>query len=164
MKKLHLLTLAAVALLAAPVASFGSHWTAVCSTGAIDEADVSQYQFSGAGLFFASGQTGTIQAKYNVTNTTQEENIPPWNTLELAYADNSASSSVSASLVRVTRCTGVTLTIATVSSTNLAGVHCSTDALSEDVNFGSYNYYIIVTITRTVTTVSPAAYTLTLRP
>ena len=69
MKKLQLLAIATVALLAAPVASFGSHWTSVCSTGAIDESDVSQYQFALAALMFASGQTGTIQAKYNVTNT-----------------------------------------------------------------------------------------------
>jgi hypothetical protein len=162
MKKLQLLAIATVALLAAPVASFASHWTAVCSTGAIDDADLDQYAFSLAALTFASGQTGTIQAKYNVTNTSQEVNIPPWTTLELAYLDTSTSSSVSATLFRVTRCTGAVLSIASVTSTDSATAHCSTDALSEVVNFGTYNYYIIVTVTRSSTSVSPAAYTLTL--
>ena len=162
MKKLHIIALATVALLAAPVASFATHWTAVCSTGAIDEADVDQYAFSLAALTFRSGQTGTIQAKYNVTNTSQEVNIPPWTTLQLGYLDTSASSSVSAVLFRVTRCTGAVTSIASVTSTDSATAHCSTGALSEAVNFGSFNYYIIVTVNRSSTSVSPAAYTLTL--
>ncbi len=163
MKKLHLLALAAVALLAAPVPSFAHHWTSVCSTGAIDDADLNQYAVGTASLSFFSGVTGTITARYNVTNTSQNVNIPPWTTLQMGYLDNSASSAITATLYQVSRCTGTVTSIASVTSTDSASIHCSSDTFpANTINFGVNNYVIVVVMTRSVTTVFPAAYTLTL--
>ena len=112
MKKLQFLAVVVtVALLAAPVASFAMHWTSICSGGAIDEADLALYAVSNSSLTFASGATGTVSARYNVTNTSvPADNTPPYTTLELGSLDTSTGT-VTATLYEVTPCTGAIVSI-----------------------------------------------------
>jgi hypothetical protein len=162
MKKLHILALATVALLAAPVASFANHWTAVPSTGAIDEADLSLYQVNGATLFFASGKTGDIFARYNVTNTSTSATSPGWTTLELGYTDTSVSGFVEAIFYEVDPCTGTRSVICSVFSSD-DGTACNTCTFpSTTVNFAANLYFVTIVVNRSTTAASPIANTVRL--
>jgi hypothetical protein len=160
MKKLQLLAIATVTLLAAPVASFAFHWTSLCSAGAtIDEDDVGLFQFNNGSLFFESGATGTILARYNVTNTTGDE-TPPYTTLELGYFDDGAGS-VQASLYEIDPCTGALVTVCSVTSTDSPTATCTTCTFPNTTfDFGTDLYYVRVIVTRTSTAVNPQAHTL----
>ena len=161
MKKLQLLAIATVALLAAPVASFASHWTSICSVGAIDEADLALYAFSNSSLTFKSGATGTVSARYNVTNTSVPgDNTPPYTTLELGSLDT-GTGSVTATLYEVTRCTGDIVVICTVTSTTQSTADCNTCTFPNTTfNFSTNLYYVIVTLSRSVSTATTQANTL----
>jgi hypothetical protein len=94
MKKLSLLGLAALMVLATPVASLAqSGWTSPCSSGAtIDEMALGLYAVnpfpSNACLTYRGTRTGTIAARYDVTNTAVSSNpLPPWTILEFGYVD-----------------------------------------------------------------------------
>ena len=161
MKKLQLLAIATVALLAAPAASFASHWTSICSAGAIDEADLALYAFTNSSLTFASGATGTVSARYNVTNTSVPgDNTPPYTTLELGSLDTGVGS-VSATLFEVNRCTGDIVAICTVLSTTLATADCNTCTFPNTTfNFSANLYSVIVTLSRNFSTATTQANTL----
>ena len=61
-------------------------WTAVGSTGAVDEMSLGIFGTSGPNLGFRGGQGAQIVARYNVTNTYDNNGIPTmpgWKTLEL---------------------------------------------------------------------------------
>jgi len=94
MNKLYALGLATLALLAAPVASFAqSGWTSPCSARAtLDETALAIYAVNpfpnNACLTFRTGRTGTIAARYDVTNTAVPSTpVPPWTIFELGYFD-----------------------------------------------------------------------------
>ena len=161
MKKLQLLAIATVALLAAPAASFASHWTSVCSDGAIDESTVSNFAFSNASLTFASLKTGSVFARYNVTNTSVPgDNTPPYTTLQLGSLDTSTGS-VTATLYEVTPCTGAIVAICTVTSTTQSTADCNTCTFPNTTfNFSANLYYVIVTLSRTSSTPTTQANTL----
>src|SRR5689334_14216923 len=133
MKKLYLLTLAAVAFLATPVATFAQFalegvWTSVCSVGAVDEADQGLYQVTGAQLFFGASKVGSIIARYNIVNTSNSSGTqqPAWNTFELGYTDTGAGS-ITAFLYEVDPCTGAQETICSFTPGNtVAGGACAT--------------------------------------
>jgi hypothetical protein len=148
MKKIHILSLAILALLAAPIASFASHWTSVCSVGAIDDSSLDLYAVSNSSLTFASGATGSVFARYNVTNTSVPgSNTPPYTTLELGSLDTSTGS-VSATLYEVTPCTGAITAICTVRSTTQSTADCNTCTFPNTTfNFSTNLYYVIVTLT-----------------
>jgi hypothetical protein len=150
MKKLQLLAIATVALLAAPVASFASHWTSVCSAGAIDESSFGRFAFNNSSLTFAAGATGTISARYNVTNTSVPgDNTPPYTTLELGSLDTVAWGSVTATLYEVNACTGAITTICTVVSTTQSFADCNTCTFPNTTfNFSANLYFVIVNLVR----------------
>jgi hypothetical protein len=160
MKKLQLLAIATVALLAAPVASFANHWTSVCSAGAIDESGFGRFVFSNSSLTFATGATGPVSARYNVTNTSTS-NIPPYTTLELGSLDTSTFGSVHATLYEVTPCTGAITAICTVTSTTQATADCNTCTFPNTTfNFSTNLYYVLVTLLRTSSNATIRANTL----
>jgi hypothetical protein len=161
MKKLQLLAIATVALLAAPVASFAMHWTSICSAGAIDESAFGRYQFFNSSLTFASGATGTISARYNVTNTSvPADNTPPYTTLQLGSLDTSTGT-VTATLYEVTPCTGAITAICTVTSTTQATADCNTCTFPNTTfNFSTNLYYVIVNLSRTSSGATTQANTL----
>ena len=159
MKKLHILALATVTLLVTPVATFAYHWTSACSAGAtIDEADLSQYQVDKSSLFFASGETGIILARYNVTNTTGDD-TPPYTTFELGYTDTSTLGSVTAFLYEVDPCTGLRVEICRVVS--IDNTTCNTCTFPNTTfNFATNLYFVTVQLSRTSTAANPMANTL----
>ncbi|HSG40099.1 MAG TPA: hypothetical protein VLE27_10720, partial [Thermoanaerobaculia bacterium] len=81
------LTLAVVFLFLAalPLSAQTGTWTAVGSTGIIDEASLGIFQFGTTNLTYnAGGSLSPIIARYNVTNTWgASDDTPPWTTLEM---------------------------------------------------------------------------------
>src|SRR5262245_63769230 len=93
MKKLSLLAMTTLALLATAITSFAQGapaWTSPGSAGAtMDETSVTLYAVNppdNTCLTFKGAKTGTIQARYDVVNTAVPSTpFPAWNTFELGY-------------------------------------------------------------------------------
>jgi hypothetical protein len=146
-------------------------WTAVASTGVIDESDESIYAFSGSALSYlvGSASTSTIEARYNVVNTFDNNanpNIPGWTILELG-SSAPAGSTVSATLYRVRPCDGFREILCTVSNVGegQGGGICKTCQFAPNtINFANYLYFVQVNLSRNTAGVNPNAYTLRLLP
>lgn len=127
-------------------------WTAVGSTGAVDELSLPAFAASGATLGFAGASSATsVVARYNVTNTFDNNAIPTqpgWMTMELtSFAP--AGTSVSAKLVKVHRCDGVVTSICTASNVGGGGPSCSFCKIAPaTIDFSNDLYYVEVTLTR----------------
>jgi len=147
-----------------PAAAITGSWTGVGSTGVVDESAAGTYAFGSTNLGYApaSASISPIFARFNVTNTLQTSDTPPWNTLELGYFDNAATSSVRADLIQVTPCTGVQTVLCSVTSNDNAVSTCKPCTFTAPINFATNVYYIQVTISRNVATVSPQLLTLKL--
>jgi hypothetical protein len=144
--------------LAAVPAAAQQAWTAVGSTGAIDEASLGLYSTSISSLGFVAGPTGTVFARYNVTNAFGGgfTDTPPWNILEMTYFDNSVSSNVTAVLFKVDRCTGATSVVCGMSSIDAAANTCQTCAIPAGaINFATSNYVVEVRVSRNTNAVNP---------
>jgi hypothetical protein len=152
-----------LALLALPLpilAQVNPVWTAVMTTGAIDEVNYTPVNFSfngggGAGSaslgFLGASVNPAIVARYNVTNLGGTSN-PGWTTFELGAIDtsNAAGNQVQARLIQVKPCTGtqqVLCTITSVLSNNGMCTPCTFPATTFD--FTTYLYYVEVTVSRT---------------
>lgn len=149
------------ALLLAPLslAAQTANWTAVASTGAIDEASLAAYETNGALLQHAAGSVTPIVARYNVDSFIDE---PVWDNLELGYFDNAAGSAVSAVLYRVDPCTGNRVAVCTINSIDSAVATCLRCSFSHQMDFDVYLYYVEVTITRNATNLTPSIRSLRL--
>lgn len=153
-------------------------WTAVASTGAIDESSLPDFVFgTGAATpsalgFKPNSHAMALQARYNVTNTFDNNanaNIPNWTTLELV-AEAPNNSTVTAALYRIERCTGKVLSsnpnqpfdpLCSVQITNSAVSICRTCAFNAAlVDFSQYFYFVDVTFTRPNVQRRPIAYAL----
>jgi hypothetical protein len=111
MKKLSLLGLAALTLLATPVASLAqSGWTSPCSSSTtIDEMAIGLYAVNpfpnNACLTYRAGRFGRIEARYDVTNTAVPSTPnPPWMTLEFGYVDPGLGAGATAILYEINPC------------------------------------------------------------
>lgn len=161
-----ILRITALALFALPHSlSAQLAWTAIASDGSVDESNYTpvNFAFTGASLgFLGASINPAIVAHYNVTNITDAPN-PSWNTLELGAIDSSgaAGNQVTATLIRVNRCTGAQLAICTTTSvTNTAGVCTSCTFPPNTFNFAQFHYYVEVRISRTASTIVEQATTL----
>jgi len=88
---------------------------------------------------------------------------PAWTTLELGAIDSSAvaGNQVTATLIRVTRCTGAQLAICTATSvTSTTGACTPCTFPGNTFDFNNFLYYVEVKISRTASTVSELATTL----
>jgi hypothetical protein len=136
--------------------AFAAHdWTAVASTGAIDNSSLGFFAFAGPTLTYLAGSNSAapVIARYNVTNTYDEGAIPDMpgrTTLELGYsAIGLPPGAVSATLFQVDPCTGNQVAICTVNSLPNATNICGTCNFGAGVfNFANHLYYIQVTLTR----------------
>jgi hypothetical protein len=159
--------LAVTVLAGLPLAAQTGTWTAVASTGVVDESAAGIYAFGATNLGYnAAGSVAPIVARYNVTNTFGggSSDTPPWMFLELGYFDNAAASQVSATLFRVNPCTGAQVALCTVTSFDSAASTCNTCAFAGgSINFAAALYYVEVRISRTAVAVSPQALTLRIR-
>jgi len=145
----------AVLLTALPAAA-QMHWNQVGSTGILDETSV-PHQFTQMTLEHAATATGTIVARYPVTNVWGSSNsfMPPWSTLEMAHIDNSPSAVVSARLVEVDRCTNIETTVCSVSSVDgPTATTCRRCSWVPPLDFGNNVYYVEVRVSRSVTNVT----------
>lgn len=156
------LAVAAVLLTALPLAAQTGTWTAVGSTGVIDEASTAAYAFGTTNLTYnGAGSLTSIVARYNVTNTWGASDTPPWGRLEMGYFDNNPQVSLRADLFQVNPCTGAQVLICSVPSSDAAASTCKVCGFTAPVNFGTNLYYVQVTLTRqTVGVAAPQLFTL----
>lgn len=140
-------------------------WTAVASTGTIDEASLNSFAFSTTDLGFAAGGGTQLLARYNVTNTYDNSSfgphIPGWRTLELG-SNAPPGSFVVADLYRVDTCTGTRTHICRAFNAGGGGPKCDLCHLQSpfDVDFAKNLYYIELRLIRTPGTAGPRAFTL----
>lgn len=148
----------AVFLAALPVAAQSGAWSAVGSSGDIDETALGIFAVNGASLQHVGAVTGTVFARYNVTNTFGGglTDAPPWNTLEMTYFDNSPQSAIAAVLLRVNRCTGAQTVLCNVSSVDAAANTCRVCTFPVgSINFATSLYYVEVRMSRSAAAATP---------
>lgn len=152
--------LAALALFltALPMAAQTGAWSAVGSSGSIDEMSLGTFAVSGSNLALVPGFVGGVVARYNVTNTFGGglTDAPPWTTLQMTYFDNAVASNVSATLFRVNACTGAIAFICGINSVDNAANTCRTCAIPAGaINFATSLYFVEVRVSRTAAGVNP---------
>jgi hypothetical protein len=146
-------------------------WTAVASTGTVDEANYTPVNFAFGGgppglpsLGFLGGSIGPpVVARYNVTNLAGFSN-PPWTTLELGAIDTvaAAGNNVTARLIQVKPCTGTQAVLCTVVSLDnpAGGGLCNRCTFNVPIDFTQFLYYVEVTVSRTTAAANEQALTL----
>jgi|SRR6185369_3399737 len=156
-------TLAALLLACAlPAAAAMGTWTAVASTGVVDESAVGIYSFGSTNLAYLGGSAAVtpIVARYNVTKTWSASDTPPWTTLELGYFDNGPTGAVRADLFQVDRCTGKQTLLCSFTSVDFTTSTCGSCTFATPINFAVSLYYVQVTLSRTSPNALPQAFTL----
>ncbi|HRC85980.1 MAG TPA: hypothetical protein PK413_10260 [Thermoanaerobaculia bacterium] len=146
-------------------AAFAQHWTAVGSTGVVDESNLATYAANGVeiGYLAASTSTSPIVIRYNVTNTFDNgasPNKPGWTNFEAGGFDPGPLGQFSASVIQVDPCTGVQTVLCTATSTDTNS--CPRCQITAGFDFSVKLYYIQVTLSRSSTTVNPTIRTLRL--
>jgi len=149
----------------APQPSPRRPWTAVGSTGAVDEASLKDYAFGVADIGFRSGATGSlVVARYNVTNTFDNNanpNKPGWTTLEMGSTTPN-STIIEAKLFQIKACDTAPNLLCT--ARNRSSDHpCATCQLTTTIDFTNSLYFVEVTLNRfNSTTAQPRMFTLRL--
>jgi hypothetical protein len=155
-------TVLALFLTALPLAAQTGVWTAVGSTGSIDEASLGIYATGTTNLFHLAGTTGTVVSRFNVTNTLGGgfTDAPPWTTLELTYFDIAVAGSVTATLFQLNRCSNVATAVCGVTSVDALTPTCVTCTFpaGTTINFGANNYVVEVRVNRTAANVVPQLF------
>jgi hypothetical protein len=155
MKTINRLLALAVFITALPVVAQTHDWTSIGGTGIVAPAGAFKVLFTGPTLKFSSISTGSIVARYPVTNTygSGTSKTPAWTTLWSTYKDNSASGSVTTKLYEVDKCTGNETLICTINSSDSSSNQCSSCAFSSSTfDFANNTYWVEVTLARTATT------------
>ena len=138
---------------AAPARAQSMHpWTAVGSTGVVDESSLNDYAFTASRFGFRTGSTSIrVTARYNVTNTYDNNanaNQPGWTTLEFGSVAP-PTTSTAARLVEGDPCTGEEVTVCGFSNLGQDGPLCLTCTFSSTrIDFTSKLYYIEVNVAR----------------
>jgi hypothetical protein len=136
-------------------------WTAVGSTGVIDEASANLYAFNTTDLSFRLNASGNVVARYNVTNTFDNNanpNKPGWTTLEMG--SNAPGNTIAhARLYRVKYCSMEQTLMCEVRNAN--NDPCAKCTIQQPIDFTGYLYYVEVTLTRpNAQAAPPSMYTL----
>ncbi len=138
-------------------------WTAVASTGTVDEAAEAFYGFganpTSLGYLGGSASLLPVVARYNVTDVSATGK-PVWNTLELGYLENAAGAAVTAQFFQVDPCSGQRTLICGVTSVNSAAPNCVRCTFAQSIDFNLFLYYVEVTVTRNNAALLPTANTL----
>ena len=158
-------SISAAASEAVPQALPRRPWTAVGSTGAVDEDSQNIYAFGSSDLGFKAGAAGSlITARYNVTNTFDNNanpNRPGWRTLEMgSKAPNSTI--IEAKLFQIKACDTTPVLLCT--ARNRSNDHpCATCEFNATIDFTDSLYYVEVTLNRfNSNTANPRMFTLRL--
>jgi hypothetical protein len=140
-------------------------WTAVGSSGALDEASLNRYAFGSAEITFKPGATGSVvTARYNVTNTFDNNanpNRPGWRKLEMG-SDTPNSTIIEAKLFQIKACDTTPVLLCT--ARNRSNDHkCATCDINATIDFTDSLYYVEVSLNRfNLTTAQPRMFTLRL--
>jgi hypothetical protein len=140
-------------------------WTAVGSSGAVDEASLNRYAFGSAEITFRPGATGSVvTARYNVTNTFDNNanpNRPGWRKLEMG-SDTPNSTIIEAKLFQIKACDTTPVLLCT--ARNRSNDHkCATCDINATIDFTDSLYYVEVSLNRfNLTTAQPRMFTLRL--
>lgn len=156
-----LITSAALLLalaLALPAAAQVSYdWSNVGSVGIVQAG--TGHSFSGPSIF--SNRTGTVTARYNVTNTAGGalDKTPAWTTFSAAYTDSSTAGVITLRLMQVDKCSNAESQICAISSSD-NGTECGTCTFgSSTFDFANNFYYIQANITQTSATAGVQLHT-----
>lgn len=149
------------ALLALSSQASAQMWTAVASTGAIEDGSQNTYYASSSSLAFRAGATGTVAANYNVTNPKDTSGSPSWTTMEFTARNpvGSPSTSAQAILYRAPRGTNSAASSVCIASAPVATVSTTTCTFSSSmIDFNNYRYFVRVVLGRDSTANVVAAY------
>lgn len=173
MKKLHLLTLALVALFATPVASFaqgmapawtssGSAGSIIDATSIINSAAGNSQEGENGSVTFKTSRAGNITLRYNVVNTAvqpmgRSTGLPPWTTFEMAYI-MPATTTITATLYELPHCSQTAVAVCQIPTVVTNSVRCDACTFPA-TTFDYFNniYFIEVTMNRPTTNVAPPA-------
>ena len=139
----------ALLLFALPAAAQVSYdWSHVGSVGII-QAGIG-HVFTGPTFTFASNRTGTLTARYNVTNTVGGgiDKTPAWTNFTAAFTDNSSLGVVTLRLFQVDKCSNQETEICALSSSDDGTCDTCTFG-SSTFDFANNFYYIQANITQT---------------
>ena len=138
-------------------------WTAVGSTGAVDETSVALFGTNGPNLGFRGANGNLVVARYNVTNTYDNNPIPTlpgWSKLELG-STTPGNSIVTARLWQVDPCTGQQIQLCqAINNTDNAIPHCVTCTFAVPIDFALFVYYVEVDIQRPNGMTNPSVFSL----
>jgi len=140
-------------------------WTAVGSTGVVDEASLNTFAFGTTDIGFKSSASGTVVvARYNVTNTFDNNanpNKPGWTTLEMG-SSAPLNTIVEAKLFQVKACGQDPVLLCTARNRS-SDNPCAKCTISGTIDFTSKLYYVEVTMNRSSpNNPSPRMFTLRL--
>jgi hypothetical protein len=126
-------------------------WTTVASACMPDENAIASYSNDSAASFIATGITGDIVLRCNVTNPA-DIGDPDWNVMDVTYNDQDGpgiDKAVWVSLRRVHESTGVSSTIASFNSNGHAlGQQRESEFYTHVFDFENYAYYLQITLRR----------------
>lgn len=129
-------------------------WTAVASSGTVDEASLGSFAVTGPNLSHNAASLTDIVARYNITDTSGT-GLPGWTTLEMT-ASNATGGMVRADLYQVDACGGDDLQLCIIFAQG--GPSCRTCTFGAGTfDFNNYLYYVEVRVSRTSTANTPYA-------
>lgn len=140
-------------------------WTAVASTGIVDEDSLRLFEFKGASVTYRLGANlhDPLVLRYNVTNPSRFDPIPGWTTLELGSSVPAPGSVVVATLIRVDTCTGQEVQLCSTVNNGSNGPICTTcNFAANDVDYTNHLYYVRLVLNGGDNPPPPSAHTLRL--
>lgn len=138
------------AMLAISSSAGAQMWTAVASTGAIEDTSLGTYYAASSSLAFRAGATGTVGALYNVTNP-KDSGSPAWTTMEFTAKNpgGSPATFAQAVLYRVPRGTASGASSVCIAIAPVSGPATTTPCwLSSAMDFANYRYFVRVLLGR----------------
>jgi hypothetical protein len=151
------LSVLALLVLSLPAAAQAYDWSNVGSVG-ITQAGAG-HVFTGPTFTFSAFRTGTLIARYNVTNTYGGgvSKTPPWTTFRAAFTDSSSLGVVNLRLMQVDKCSNAETQICSISSSD--GGSCDVCTFgSNTFDFANNFYYVDARITRSATSATEALH------
>ncbi|HKH44875.1 MAG TPA: hypothetical protein VKM72_09465 [Thermoanaerobaculia bacterium] len=150
-----------LALLAISSNASAQMWTAVASTGAIEDTAIGNYYAGSSSLAFRAGATGTVGANYNVTNPKDTGN-PAWTTMEFTAKNpgGSPATFAQAILYRAPRGTasGASSVCIAIAPVSASATTTTCTFSSSMIDFNNYRYFVRVLLGRDSTSTVVAAF------
>lgn len=165
-KFLALLTKAAFVLSIAcasfAVLAVGDPWTAVGSSGSVDEDDQDEVDFYSnyARIAFGAPANSSVTLRYNITSTADLDDGGVNKVLKVRYLDNGDNSRIVIKLRSYSINSGSTATLLSFDSNDYSGTSYQSRTVGDgcwkpSFDFQKYAYYIEATLSRTSTTGIP---------